>query len=135
MFQALLSALLSALTVQPKMTRGWRAVLTVLLCVIAWLALTPVPPRQADLGWDKLNHLSAFGTLAVVAVLGRCGPYGRIAAGLLAYGGLIELLQTFVPNRSGEWADLLADGVGIALGLLLAAGWRRLVVKSAAPAD
>ena len=68
-----------------------------------------MPPRQADLGWDKLNHLSAFGTLAVVAVLGRCGPYGRIAAGLLAYGGLI--------------------------GLLLAAGWRRLVVKSAAPAD
>jgi VanZ family protein len=41
--------------------------------------------------------------------------------GLLAYGGLIEVLQLFVPGRSAEWGDLLADGIGIAFGAALAA--------------
>ncbi len=130
----MLKALCSTLTRHPQMTRGWRALLALLLCVITWLALTPAPPRQADLGWDKLNHLAAFSALAVVAVLGRCGPYSRIAGALLAYGGLIEALQAFIPNRSGEWADLLADAVGIALGLLLVTGLLSLATKLGAPA-
>jgi VanZ family protein len=45
---------------------------------------------------------------------------------LLAYGALIEVLQSFTPTRSAEWADLLADSAGIALGLLLVATWLRL---------
>lgn len=96
------------------------------LMAVSYLALTPTPPKAADLGWDKLNHFSAFGTLMVLA--GRVWP-GRWmlgALGLLAYGGLIELLQTQVPGRAAEWADLLADGIGILLGLALLAALRRL---------
>jgi VanZ family protein len=111
------------------MARWWRVALALLLGVITWLALTPAPPPKADLGWDKLNHLAAFATLALVAVLGRCGSHGRVGVALLAYGGLIEVLQSFTPTRVGEWPDLLADGVGIALGLLLAAGWLRLAQR------
>jgi VanZ family protein len=117
----------------PRGKPAWRVALLLLLGLITWLALSPAPPRQADLGWDKLNHLAAFATLAVVAVLGRCGPTWRVGLGLLAYGGCIEVLQTFMPNRSGEWADLLADSLGIALGLLLAAGLFRLAAKAGAP--
>jgi VanZ family protein len=113
---------------------AWRVALAVLLGVITWLALTPAPPPQADLGWDKLNHLAAFATLAVVAVLGRCGAVWQVAGALLAYGGLIEVLQSFTPTRVGEWPDLLADGVGIAVGLLLAAGLRGLAVRAGAGA-
>jgi VanZ family protein len=131
----MLQALITALTRHPRMTRLWRVALALLLVVINWLALTPAPPRQMDLGWDKLNHLSAFATLAVVAVLGRCGAFWRIAVALLAYGGLIEILQSFTPNRDAEWADLLADGVGIALGLLLVAGLFRLAGKAGAQGD
>jgi len=40
---------------------------------------------------------------------------------LLVYGGLIEVLQLFVPGRSAEWGDLLADGIGIVFGIGLAA--------------
>lgn len=36
--------------------------------------------------------------------------------GLLAYGGLIEVLQSFTPDRMAEWGDLLADGVGLLIG-------------------
>jgi VanZ family protein len=114
----------------PRNTRGWRAALLLILGVITWLALSPAPPPQADLGWDKLNHVAAFATLSVVAVLGRSGSFWRIGGALLAYGGLIEVLQSFTPNRVGEWPDLLADGVGIILGLLLAAGLVRLASRA-----
>jgi len=45
---------------------------------------------------------------------------------LLAYGGAIEVIQLFVPGRSCEWGDLLADAIGISLGVLLAKGMTRL---------
>jgi VanZ family protein len=126
----MLQTLLSTLTGRASSLGWWRAALVLLLCVITWLALTPAPPRQADLGWDKLNDLAAFATLAVVAMLGRSGSYGRVGAALLAYGALIEVLQSYTPTRAGEWADLLADGLGIALGMLLVAIWLRLATAT-----
>jgi VanZ family protein len=84
---------------------------------------------EADLGWDKLNHLTAFASLAAVASLGRVGAWVRIALALLAYGALIEVLQSFTGTRSAEWGDLLADGVGIASGLLLAAVVSKLALR------
>ena len=40
---------------------------------------------------------------------------------LLAYGIGIEVAQSFLPPREADAMDVLADGVGIALGL--AAAW------------
>ncbi|MEO7152920.1 MAG: VanZ family protein [Burkholderiaceae bacterium] len=101
----------------------WRVALLLLMGVIAWLALTPKPPPGADLGWDKLNHACAFATLAAAGWFSVRARNARawLLCGLLIYGGLIEIAQTQVPGRSGEWADLLADAVGLALGALLAA--------------
>lgn len=104
-------------------TRFWQALLLVLLVVVAWLALTPKPPPEVTLGWDKLNHGSAFVALAFCAWLGLgANTWRRVLAlvALLAYGGLIEVAQLFVPGRFGEWADLLADAVGLAVGAALA---------------
>lgn len=108
--------------------RLWRWLFGVLLVVVAALALMPAPPEQAGLGWDKLNHLAAFGALALCVVLGwrhqRAAMLAVLGA-LLAYGGAIELLQLQVPNRQAEWGDLLADALGIAAGALLALAWLR----------
>lgn len=41
----------------------------------------------------------------------------------------------FIPTRSAEWADLLADGAGIALGLLLATLARAIARTARAPAS
>ncbi|MBK6714693.1 MAG: VanZ family protein [Burkholderiales bacterium] len=86
--------------------------------------------------WDKLNHAVGFAGLTLAACLacGRCnsGHLARLrdtmrpALLMLAFGALIEVLQSFVPERSAEWADLLADGIGVVLGALLARGLRRL---------
>lgn len=108
----------------------WRLLLALLVVTVGVLALMPNPAHGPDLGWDKLNHTLAFATLAFCAVLGQRGGSRRqlaaVLLALLAYGGLIEVLQLFVPNREGEWGDLLGDAVGIGIGALLAAAWLRV---------
>ena len=102
----------------------WRWLLGLLLLITA-LAVTPAPPRQADLGWDKLSHVLAFAALGWCAICGWRGARPAVLLALLAFGGAIELLQLQVPNRSGEWGDLAADAVGLGLGALLALLWLR----------
>ena len=107
---------------------AWRWALLLLAALVAALALMPAPPRELDIGWDKLNHLAAFAALAVCAVFGwRSARAACLAVllALLAFGGVIELLQLRVPNRSAEWSDLGADAVGIGVGALLALIWLR----------
>ena len=107
--------------------RTWRAVLLVLVVVVGYLALTPTPPRDVTLGWDKLNHGAAFAALALSGCLGFRATRTamlRVTLALIAYGGLIEVVQLFVPGRSSEWGDLLADVVGVAAGALLST-WMR----------
>ena len=112
-----------ALTRSRTALHAWRITLLVLVVVVGWLALSPKPPPGVDLGWDKLNHACAFAALAAAASFSLRFERARPAAlfALLVYGGLIEIAQTYVPGRNGEWADLLADAVGIAIGALLAA--------------
>ncbi|MEJ6005531.1 VanZ family protein [Paucibacter sp. AS339] len=101
----------------------WRLFLLVLFCIVSYLALTPHPPKAMDTGWDKANHLLAFGALAFSGHWGwgtRLQRYIGLPAALLIYGGSIELLQLHVPGRDGDWADLFADSCGMLLGLLLA---------------
>ena len=38
----------------------------------------------------------------------------------IAYGGLTEIIQeTFVPGRTGDWFDFLADSIGTSIGALV----------------
>lgn len=99
----------------------WRATCLLALSAVSYLALSPAPPELADSGWDKANHALAFAALAFAGW--KAWPdiaHWRHAGAWLAYGLLIELLQTQLPPRQGEWADWLADALGIGLGLLLA---------------
>ncbi|PTT91135.1 VanZ family protein [Pelomonas sp. HMWF004] len=87
------------------------------------LALMPQPPRVATTGWDKSNHALAFASLAFTSVWAlwqRPRQWPWLVVAVLAFGGAIEVAQSFLPPRQGDWLDLGADGVGIALGLLAA---------------
>lgn len=95
---------------------------------VLFLALAPQPPQAFSGSWDKLNHAAAFAALAFsgrFAFPGGWWPWLALAAGLAGIGVAIEVGQAFVPGRQCEWADLLADGLGIAAGLASAAalGW------------
>jgi VanZ family protein len=116
----------SVMTAVAGSQRHWRIVLLVLVAVVSYLAMTPTPPEDLTTGWDRLNHVSAFAALALSAWFGyrdRRSTLLWLLLALLAFGGLIEVVQYFVPGRSCEWGDLFADSVGIAGGSLLALGW------------
>jgi len=83
------------------------------------LALMPAPPPVITSGWDKSNHLLAFGVMTWLGCKAFPQRGMKLLLGLLAYGALIEILQSYTPNRSAEWVDLLADCFGMALGWLL----------------
>jgi len=124
---------LSHATKATEAADGWRVLLSLLVVFIGWLALTPRPPPQIDFGWDKLNHVLAFSALAFSAGLGWAGERRACwlaSAVLVAYGGLIEILQLWVPGRTSEWGDLLGDTVGVACGMALALGWLRLLARA-----
>ncbi|WP_457419777.1 VanZ family protein [Roseateles sp. P5_E7] len=114
---------LLSLFTAPERRVLWRALLLLLLAVITWLALSPAPPKTVDLGWDKANHTLAFAALAFSAVWAlwqRPRQWPLLFIALLAYGVGIEIAQSFLPPREADWHDVVADGIGIALGLLAA---------------
>lgn len=78
-------------------------------------------------GWDKLNHLLVFAGLAVLGCRAYAGRAVLVLAGLLAYGGAIELLQALTGYRTAEWLDLAADGAGASCGCLLASARARVL--------
>ena len=96
--------------------------------------LTPGPdlPTVTEDVWDKAGHASIFMVLALTGVLARV-RWGRLTTGLFAYASVTEILQAVLPiHRSGDWHDVLADTVGIAVGLVIAAGLRRVARAGAA---
>lgn len=97
----------------------WRIALGLSLLAILYLATTSNPYPIPSAPSDKVNHLIAFLELAILARLGW--PKARVlpvVAALIGYGGGIELIQSQLDHREFSLADLLADGAGIALGLL-----------------
>jgi VanZ family protein len=104
-----------------------KGILLLAVLIVAWLTLTPkaVPLPGADL--DKLAHLGAFFTLALLTDLAWPErPLGWRAVALLwLYGAGIEIAQHYVPNRSLSAADLAADIAGVLLYAWLLAPWLR----------
>lgn len=101
-------------------------------------ASIPWAPRLGVplLSMDKMQHLLAFGGLQLLlhrAVQHRfmfsSSPKTLLVTALAStsFGALIELWQTALPYRSGDWADLLADTIGVALACVLIRvfGWQR----------
>lgn len=106
--------------------RKWTLAFVTCVVTILVLALMPAPPTMISTGWDKSNHLLAFGTLTWLALHAFPQRLKSALLGLLAYGALIEILQFFTDTRSAEWLDLLADSVGILLGWGMVKLWHKM---------
>lgn len=95
----------------------WRLACWVCMLAVLVLALMPAVPHMPTTGWDKSNHVLAFAVLFVLANRAYSSRAGAVLLSLLAFGALIEVLQSFTPDHVADWQDILADGVGLLLGL------------------
>ena len=94
----------------------WRLTLGLCVLVVLVLALMPSDVPIPSTGWDKSNHLLAFSVMTLLGISAFPGRTMTVLASLLAYGVLIGALQSFTPSRSADWHDVMADGLGLALG-------------------
>ena len=92
---------------------------------IAYLTLTPPRLEALDgLLSDKANHVIAFAALIFPGALLYLRSLIWLIPAALVFGAAIELVQPLV-GRSAEMADFVADGVGVACGLILGLILRR----------
>ncbi len=106
-----------------RFVRLWLAIGWLMLLVLTLLMALPAPDLQLDIeDADKGVHVLAFAVLAAwYALIYRPSQaLARCALGLLSFAVLTELMQVAIPWRSGDLADLLADLLGIGLGMIVA---------------
>lgn len=89
--------------------------------LFVWGGAQPEAAGLFPAPWDKLVHLSWFAVLAGL-LLGGLGRRWTLAVAVFALGvGMWdEWRQMSLPGREAGWDDLLADALGVALGVWLA---------------
>jgi VanZ family protein len=100
------------------------------LASIMFLATTTIKIEVVESMWDKSNHFMAFFVLYVLLSLAyeKLSVKMKIAL-LLGYAFLIEIVQYFIPGRYFSLLDVVADSVGIAIGIALYGIYRKRVIK------
>jgi VanZ family protein len=108
-----------------------------ILCGIIILILTGLPGSvfphvKPVVGLDKVAHFLMYAGFAFACIWGYRKQF--ISNGLtykkkallitlvisIAYGGLTELMQEFfIPLRTGDWLDFLADSAGALIGAMV----------------
>ncbi|MCE2503875.1 MAG: VanZ family protein [Chlorobi bacterium] len=116
----------------------------ILYCTGLFLFISLPDPQMPSFDFDfadKLNHVGAFFVMTILAYRAgswmmkerKIGQLILIATLFSAlYGAGVEIQQMFVPERSAEIADWLADIVGVLLAIpviywMLGTKLRRLV--------
>lgn len=88
------------------------------ILVILFLATTSIQFEVIENIWDKLKHSFAFFTLYILFSLSyEKQTITSKSLLLLFYGILIEFIQYFIPNRYFSFLDVLADTIGILIGI------------------
>jgi len=91
------------------------------------MAMLPqdVAPNIADLS-DKTLHFLAFAVLMLLLMLSYRIIGWEGALWLLGYAIFIELSQACTPTRCADTLDVVADVIGMGIGLLFYTGYKRL---------
>lgn len=74
--------------------------------------------------WDKAQHAVAFGVLMLLGFIAYPKYFWRVAIGLILYGAVIEIIQSWTGWRQGDGMDALADMVGVLLIAFLIQGYQ-----------
>jgi len=96
-------------------------ILSTLLILVAVLLPGPQLPDINIVGIDKLAHFALFmiWATALRRDFGNNFRWPWVFAVGVAFSILTEILQIMVEGRSFDYADILADGVGLIAGILM----------------
>ena len=85
--------------------------------IVAAMSLRPGTDTSID-PLDKIVHLLVYYIFAVFGyrALRNKRYYPYLCLGIIVYGGLLELGQSYIPGRDMSAYDLLANTVGVLLG-------------------
>ncbi len=97
----------------------WQGVGWLMVVLVVILSLLPHPSTPPIVTWDKSQHLLAYGGLMYWfgMVFPRHAPWILF---LVALGAILEVLQGWSGYRYFEYTDMLANTLGVLVGLLLA---------------
>lgn len=101
--------------------------------VLITLPLSLIPTDQLPSAlqfWDKAQHSLIFFALAFLSLLAYPDRAPTVMFGLALFGAGIEIVQWLTGWHQGDWLDLVADCVGLALG---AAAWYLVVIFRSKP--
>ena len=87
---------------------------------VAFVSL--MPGGSASLGdWDKLLHFLTYGVFALLgySIVTSSMAYLVICLAILAFSGLVEVGQAFVPGRFMSGYDMLANTAGVAVAVFI----------------
>jgi hypothetical protein len=113
----------SRTTVAPRRVRAlWLALGWSLVALVVYLSLTPAPVTLDVAEGDKFLH--GFAYFVLMSWFANLYPGARsraaFAAGFVALGVTLELVQLWTGYRSFDPGDMAAGAVGVAVGWLSA---------------
>ncbi|MCA9038753.1 MAG: VanZ family protein [Planctomycetaceae bacterium] len=119
----------------PELRAPWaRICCALLLLMVTWCLLTPHPPQnlqqlqEQTLRGDLVIHLVVF-SMVTFFILSLCTPLRR-ATGLgsaVAFAFITECLQFWVPNRTCDPYDMLANLLGVSFGYGLMISYQQML--------
>ena len=93
---------------------------TVLALFMFILILAIIPPSEGQIGFpymDKLIHFFAFLILSVSTLFAfQVTRIFQLILLIICFGICIEVIQYFIPYRSFEILDIIADIIGALIG-------------------
>ena len=103
----------------------WRLAFVISAIAVGYGSLVPgdtLPPIASN---DKLLHLLGHGGIAFCAAMAFPTRWRVLLVLLPLYGAGLEVLQRWVPNRSFDWQDMVANVGGVLLAFALVWVWLR----------
>jgi VanZ family protein len=97
-----------------------RTLFAIVLAILLYAGLRPEHVPELFNEEDKLHHLAGFAALALSARMAfPRGSWVWQVVAMVALGVCIELAQELLPDRTSSIWDILANLVGLAVGLAL----------------
>jgi VanZ family protein len=112
---------------------GWAPPILYMALIFYMSSLSHPVPELTEHVWDKLLHFGGYGVLGILFYRAFAGERFSVRYAILlailsssVYGATDEWHQAFVPSRSSDVHDWMADTTGAALGAVaFAAAARR----------